>query len=415
MDRAGEWLVRIKHELAFIRGNLLVITISWAIWRPFNYAVHVYDQVYVLALGADTVILGLMAATSSVILGLVRFLGGYVADRHGRKRILVSMTFVYSSALFLYALAPDWRWVFAASIITSICLLYQPALSAILSDSMPPEKRGLGFALSELLPELVGLPAPLLAMYLVGTYGLVTGMRLAYAFMATTGIIAALIRLALEETLPREARAPVALGDFLNDYKRAVRFALRGLRPYLVVLASNSLTVGIFSVIQPFIIYYLGISFDEWGIIYMLGSVASLVVLLPAGILVDKLGRKNSLIVGFSSYLVAVLVLTIAKPLGITVFWPVAGLMILLWSSSYLTHNALSALEADLVPRELRGKLSAFFRLLLSVGRAISSAACGFLYAAINPSASAAFCSLAALASLMAASTALKEPEHRHE
>ena len=404
------WLGRLKRELAFVRGNLLVLTVSWTIWSPFSHAVGVYEQVYIMALGASVFLLGLMSAVSSVILGIVRFLGGYVADRYGRKRILVSMTFVYSLALFLYALAPDWRWIFVASVITSICLLYQPALSAILMDSVPPERRGLGFSLSNLLPELVSLPAPFLAMYLVGTHGLVAGMRIAYSLMAISGLMAALVRLKLKETWsPRKE----AMRDFLSGYKDALRFASEELRPFMVILGLVSLLAGFNTVTQPFVIYYLGLTLDEWGLLYFLGSVIWITALLPAGAIVDRLGRRSSLIAGLFLTSLSLVALSGLKSLGLTAFWHVAPSMLLLWTSSYLAHNALSALEADLVPRGLRGRLSAFLALLTDVVAAVSSATCGWLYETVSPSAAALLCSLSALAGAIMASLALREPEER--
>jgi len=405
-------LRRLREELAFVRGNLLVLILSWTIWAPFSHAVHVYEQVYILALGASVAVLGVIAAISSVILGVVRFVGGYVADRYGRKRILVSMTFIYSSALFLYALAQDWIWILVASVITSICLLYQPALSAITSDSIPPEKRGVGFALTSLLPELMGLPGPLLAIYLVSTYGLIMGMRIAYSLMAASGLVAAALRLTLKETWRPDAGKKE---DFFHGYREALRFASRDLKAFIAVAVSTNLTAGFFSVIQPFVIYYLGLSLEEWGFLYMLGGVIWLLVVLPVGFLVDRVGRRKSLISGLTASLVAFSLLLLARPLGIVGFWPILGTMFLLWLGSYMLHNSLSSLEADLVPRPLRGKLSAVLALLVDVAGAASSAACGFLYEAIHPTATVGVAMSSLLASLLVALAYLREPEHKHE
>ena len=405
----SELIGKLRRELAFLRGNPLVLIVSWAIWSPFSHAVGVYEQVYVMALGATVFILGLMSALSSAILGVVRFFGGYVADRYGRKRILVSMTFTYSSALFLYALAPDWRWIFVASLITSACLLYQPALSAIHMDSIPPEKRGVGFSISSLLPELVALPAPLLAIYLVGRFGLVKGMRLAYALMALAGLTAGAVRLKLKETWsPKEE----SVKDFLEGYKEALRFASGSLRPLIMVLVLASLAMGFNAVIQPFVIFYLGVPLARWGLIYLLGSVAWLAILIPAGALVDKLGRRASYLLGVALTSASLATLAfIGRGSG---FWLIAGTLLIFWCSSYLIYNPLSALEADLVPRELRGRLSALLALLSDVASGLSALLCGWLYKAVGPVSAVVMCSTAALAAFLMGLAFLREPEVRH-
>ncbi len=135
--------------------------------------------------------------------------------------------------------------------------------------------------------------------------------------------------------------------------------------------------------------------------------------LLPAGAIVDRLGRCSSLMAGLALTSLSFALLSALKNFGLTAFWPIALSMLLLWTSSYLAHNALSALEADLVPRGLRGRLSAFLALLTDVVAAASYAACGWLYEAVSPSAAALLCSLSALAGAMTASLALREPEER--
>jgi len=407
-------LAKLREELAFVRRNLLVLMLSWVIWSPFSHATTVYEQMYIMALGASVLVLGLMAAASSIALGLARFLGGYLADRYGRKRVLVSMTFVYSSALFLYALAPDWRWILMAAIITNICLLYQPALSAILSDSVPPERRGFGFALASFLPELVSLPAPLLAIYLVSTYGLVLGMRIAYALQAAAGLAAATIRLALKETLRTEVREAPSLRDFLSEYRGALGFASKRLGKFMLISISLNLAMGFTRVAQPFAMSYLGLSLDAWGWLNLLGGIAWLATVLPMGYLVDRLGRRSSLALGLSTTAIAFLLLTLAKDMALTGFWHLACIFLILWMGMYLMHNASSALEADLVPRPLRGRLSAVLSLVADLAIAASSAACGFLYEKAGPASVAAFCALASLAGLLATGT-FREPGRRHE
>ena len=108
------------------------------------------------------------------------------------------------------------------------------------------------------------------------------------------------------------------------------------------------------------------------------------------------------------------MLLALAKNMALTGFWHLACIFLVLWTGTYLMHNAISALEADLVPRPLRGKLSAVLSLVTDLAIAVSSAACGFLYEKAGPASVAVFCALASLAGLLAIGT-FREPGRKHE
>jgi DHA1 family bicyclomycin/chloramphenicol resistance-like MFS transporter len=164
-----------------------------------------HDKLYMQDLGATPFIIGGVTALSTIVIALIRILGGYIADRFGRKKIVLTMTFTAALAYLFYAFAPSWEWLFAGALINSSCLIYQPALIVMRADSVSPKKRGISFALANFLPMLVSIPAPIISGYLVSTIGRVDGMRLVYIVAFGMGLAGALIRLPLKETLPEKA------------------------------------------------------------------------------------------------------------------------------------------------------------------------------------------------------------------
>ena len=116
---------------------------------------NTYYQVYAAELGATAAILGMISAISTIVISLSRIPGGYIADRYGRKKIVVTMTFVIALTYLIYAFAPSWEWILVGAVIANFSLIYQPALLAIRADSVPPEKRGVSFAFMDFLSNLV--------------------------------------------------------------------------------------------------------------------------------------------------------------------------------------------------------------------------------------------------------------------
>jgi len=153
----------IREDLSILKGNLLVLIVTWVLMH-FGYGMAFpFESPYIKALGASEYLIGIMYSIGYVILFLVRIPGSYIADKYGRKRIIAVMTFGVAIAYLFYALAFDWRLVLIGMIISNICLIYQPALEAITADSIPPEKRGLGFAMTRVIPEIPGVIAPAIA------------------------------------------------------------------------------------------------------------------------------------------------------------------------------------------------------------------------------------------------------------
>jgi len=228
--------------------NVVVIALSWTMMRPFGAATRTYFALYFLELGADPAKIGLITMAGSLTLAISRLVGGYLADAVGRKRLIVSMTAVYAFASLLYALARDWTWILAAEVISSATLLYQPAIAAILADSLPSEVRGRGISAARTAATLSSLAGPPLAAFLVGRMELVPAVRLLYAARSAAVLAAAATRLALTETL--EERRPIRLRSILEEYKRAVVW-LKGDLGRLI--AVNSAAMGSYSLAEPFI------------------------------------------------------------------------------------------------------------------------------------------------------------------
>lgn len=112
----------------------------------------------------------------SIAITLVQFPGGYLADKHGRRWLVYTMTFGVALSYIFFVFAPSWHFIVIGIMIQNFCLLYQPALFAIMLDSVSPENRGAGFTLQQVITNLVGLPAAIIAGYLILVFDLNGGM-----------------------------------------------------------------------------------------------------------------------------------------------------------------------------------------------------------------------------------------------
>ncbi|MDI6805193.1 MAG: MFS transporter, partial [Candidatus Bathyarchaeia archaeon] len=77
-------------------------------------------------------------------MAIVAFPGGYLADKYGRRKLITTMTFVMALSNLFFAFAPSWHFILIGTIVHSLCLIYQPALFAMVQDSLPPRTKGNG-------------------------------------------------------------------------------------------------------------------------------------------------------------------------------------------------------------------------------------------------------------------------------
>jgi MFS family permease len=94
------------------------------------------------ALGASVPVIGLINALGSFGAMLLYPVGGYIADKSGRVRLVASSTIIYVSSFIIYLLAPSWEWAAVAMIYQNMSLFYTPAMNAIMADSIPVGDRG---------------------------------------------------------------------------------------------------------------------------------------------------------------------------------------------------------------------------------------------------------------------------------
>jgi len=143
-----------RQAKGFYRGNIAVIASSSATRSFGTGIISTYVSLYFVSIGGDPISLGLMTSIASVVQCFVLFLGGFISDHYGRRRIMVLAAFY--SVLFpvLYAIIQDWRIFIASTIIAAFGAVSSPAFHAIVADSIPPERRTTGIASLQVVSSL---------------------------------------------------------------------------------------------------------------------------------------------------------------------------------------------------------------------------------------------------------------------
>jgi MFS family permease len=218
--------LHLQNSYSFIKGNFLILILTWILMNFSGPIPSTYSSLYFKGLGANDFLLGVIGFAGSIALALVQFPGGYLADKHGRRWLVVTMTYGMTLSYIFFIIAPTWQFIVLGLVIQNFCLLYQPALFAIMLDSVPPEKRGKGFTLQNVVNNLVSLPAAIIAGFLILIFDLDLGMRIAYTVALVAYFAAATLRIKLKETLTSTNVGSVQA--FLAGLKRLPEVCQRG-------------------------------------------------------------------------------------------------------------------------------------------------------------------------------------------
>jgi MFS family permease len=292
-----------------------------------------------------------------------------------------------------YAYAPNWQWIFVAAMLSSMTLIYQPALMAAFADSIPPEQRGRGYALSNFLPGIFCVFAPSVAGYFVLRRGLVGGMRIIYLFAVGSGLMAAFLRLFfLKETLPKRKRnskekySTTEWRGYKTEYLAALKFVFRRV-PLLLLLyiIIEFVSYGSLPFFVVFATKFLGVSEENLWIIFMVSQAIYLIAIMPMGILTDRIGRRKVLIFSISIFILSTLLLIVTSPHTPYAMFCALTSYALLQLAVAATDSALPAFEADLIPRLKRGNVMATLMLVSGITTAIATTLGGLGYKEITP------------------------------
>jgi len=378
-------LKELRRYFSLLRGNLLIIIVTWAFIEFAREATSTYYSKYVVGLGAPEMVPGLLQALYTSVYAIVAIIGGYVADRYGRKNIIAFFTFFVAFSYLLYATAPAWQWLIIAETTLALTSIYIPALQAMIADSIPPEKRGKGYSLTYLITYLAAAPSALVAGMLVARHGIVQGVRITFFIASTCAIIAAILRtLFLKETLQNKNKKTTrGLREFLKDTLSSYKYAVKSMKKSLVwLITAYTIFTFSFAACSKYWILYtvdeMGITNEQWALISFASSITYPLAIFPAGFIVDKIGRKKSWILSRILFAAATIIyLLTPKITTIKISLPTSILtlqkyhilitdFVMFALALGILGVAVSALQADLIPRELRGRTMAAISLLTS-------------------------------------------------
>jgi len=395
--------MKIREEFSFVKGNYLILIVSLLLMDFAGEIPGTYYSDYIIQLGGSPTIIGLISLFSMLALASIQLPGGYLADKYGRRWLISTLTFGVALSYIFHATAPSWHFILIGETVKSLFHLYQPALDAMMADSLPPEKRGMGFSIINTILAVSTTPAPAIALLLVTIYGSLRGMRIAYAIVTILLLVVATFRLKLSESTEISERLnlkealssyPKALREGIDVWKVVPRSTLFLLISQLILQFSFGMIMNLFLVYAFYVLQIGGppnptlapqqdpalqLARERWAYVSIALSVSTIILSIPTGKIIDKIGRKIPLVLSGTLMVPFILIFVYGNYLTLFVTMILAGFYMILAFSSY------SALLSDLVPQALRGKVAGSINFFSSIFMAVGGMIGGVLYDNVSP------------------------------
>ncbi len=332
------------------------------IWQFTTNIPRPYLPLYIEVLGGTPSNIGVVNFASAIA-GLFLYpLGGYIADKEGRVRLVGIATFLYAFSFIPFAYAPNWQTLAVASFFQNLVLFYAPILTVLQADSMPAGMRTQGFAIAVSVPGALGIVSPLVGGYLVDKMGIAPAMHITYLVGFGAGIVVAFVRMyMLEETLDPSIAQKIDyrnMWKLIKDSYGSFIETLKWMPEPIKVLAVMQMMQFFFNGLAgAFYIVYatslVGISATSWGFTSAIQGGVRLLIATPAGRLMDKIGRRRLLIPFMALTPFYPLVFLLVKD-----FTQLALLVVVMAVGNAFLMPGFQSLLADNTPRERRGRVT---------------------------------------------------------
>ncbi|MGI6853219.1 MFS transporter [Mesorhizobium sp. 1B3] len=345
-----------------------------------------------------------------VVKAFANLVSGQLADRWGRKRVLVVGWLLGLPVPFMIIAAPNWEWVIAANVLLGLSQGFAWSMTVIMKvDLVGPKGRGLAVGLNEFAGYLaVGLTA-FFTGYLASRYGLRPVPIYLGVFYAVAGTILSILVVRDTRDHVRLEAGGVAREASPLSFREV--FMLASFRDRNLFAASqagliNNLNDGMSWGIFPLFFTTLGLGIERIGVLKAVYPGVWGICQIITGPLSDRWGRKGLIVAGMWVQATALFMTALT---GQFTWWLLAS--VLLGLGTAMVYPCLIAAVSDASHPSWRARSLSVYRFWRDLGYAIGALSAGLI--ADRFGFGAAIIAIGAMTFISGAVVAVAMREHR--
>jgi len=278
----------LERNVSLASATVFILGLGEELWKKFI-------PKYFEALGATTPIVGLYGTAQDFLDAIYQYPGGWVADRLGRRRAVLSFIGIASAGYLVYLLSPSWPFLFIGlALVMAWQSMASPAIFSIIADALPRDRRAMGFTLQSILKRLPIVVAPIVGGVLITSLGVVKGIRI--------GLLVTLALAVVSMLFLSRINIPVSVFRKTNiaGVWRTFHVALKRLLISDVIIRTCEGMTGVITILYVTTVQHFSIA--QYGTLIAVQMTTSILIYIPAGKLADRVGRKPFVIATFLSF-----------------------------------------------------------------------------------------------------------------
>ncbi len=377
---------------------LALLFLGWALGNLdryiMNYAVlHITED---LSLSASST--GLLLSSFFAGYALMQLPGGWLADRFGARKVLITAVIMWSIFTGLTGAA----WSMASMIIIRFLFGigeggFQPASSKIISQAFPKENRASAMSIMLSSGGIVALIIPILSVTLLTTIG----WRTTFVIIGFIGAIIAVLYWYFiklpnnDENINTQNSIGAPKGSFKMLFKTPLMLNL-----FIAYFTLYAVNWGLATWLPTYLVNVRGLDLVSLGWLQTIPGVAQLLGMYLSGYLIDKLAKGREKVAGaFACVCISILLYFMFTASNVTTFIIYQTIIMLVISFVVIL---LPAVVLKNLPSSVAGSGMGLVNTGGQLAGFITPLAIGFIVDAFNGSFNAAFWMLIAFAFICA-------------
>lgn len=343
---------RIRHWLGLERNILVMLTLivivgmGEELWSRFI-------PKYLEILGAGTWVIASYGTLKDLLDALYQYPGGWLSDRLGRRNALIVFSLIAILGYGMYLFGASWEMILLGTIfVMAWSSLTSPAIFSIIGDSLPQERRAIGFGVQSIIKRIPIVIAPGLGGLLIASLGYTAGIQTG---LVTTIVLAVVGVIIVKKFYHEPSGIPIDRSD-IGDIWRGMDRRLRRL------LVADCLARWAEGIPKVFVILYvindLKLSATEFGWLTSIQMIASIAFYIPIAKVADTLNRRPFVLLTFAFFALFPLALVSATSFGLLVLSFIVG------GLREIGEPARKALIVDLASTSARGRAVGLYYLI---------------------------------------------------
>jgi MFS family permease len=276
----------LKRNVVLLLGLIILILTGEKTWERFI-------PKYLEGIEGSLIIIGAFGFLQNFLAAFWSLPGGYIADIIGNKKAFLVFNLMAIGGYVIAILFTNWIAIFIGLIFFSAWnAISLPASMSLITKSLGSKKTAMGISMHSIIRRFPMMIGPIIGGVLIGTYGLVTGIKLSFGI----SIILCIIGIFFQQKMIADNNT---VTEKINPFALWKRFdrRLKNLLVSDILIRFCEQIPYVFVVI--WCLDFVKVSPEQFGILTAVEMITAALIYIPVASFSDRLERKPFVVITF--------------------------------------------------------------------------------------------------------------------